>query len=156
MDKDKIDIVKLNRLLRSGKSQQGCAEYFGCSPSAISQAKKKLNINVVKDVQLRSAHKVVEYNLNVMDQLRKINDYANDLLDRIEDEPHTAIKICAEIRAQLRLQIDILESMHNFKMVAAFQEEVLDVINSVDGRLKDEIVSRLKQRRALRQSVGIH
>ena len=36
---------------------------------------------MVKNVALESAHKVVEKNLNTLDQLQKINTYANELLD---------------------------------------------------------------------------
>ena len=55
---------------------------FLVSPDgAISQVAKNLNIGVVKNVALESAHKVVEKNLNTLAQLQKINVYANDLLD---------------------------------------------------------------------------
>jgi hypothetical protein len=77
----KIDKVKLSQMLRSGKSQRECAKVFGVTEGAISQAKKELNINVVKSVALENAHKVVTKNLNSIEQLQKINDYANELLD---------------------------------------------------------------------------
>ena len=35
----------------------------------------------MKNVALETAHKVVEKNLNAVDQLQKINTYANELLD---------------------------------------------------------------------------
>ncbi len=54
---------------------------FGVTEGAISRAVKTLNIGVVKNVTLESAHKVVEKNLNTLDQLQKINTYANELLD---------------------------------------------------------------------------
>lgn len=81
MPKPKIDRVKLNQLLKSGKSQKEVAQFFGVSAGAISKAKKELNINVVKNVALENAHRVVDKNLNAVDQLQKINDYANEMLD---------------------------------------------------------------------------
>lgn len=81
MPPPKIDKVKLHRLLSSGKSQKEAAQVFGVTEGAISKVVKELNISVVKNVTLESAHKVVERNLNTLDQLQKINAYANELLD---------------------------------------------------------------------------
>ena len=77
----KIDRLKLHRLLQQGKLQNEIAQLFGVTKGAISKAKKGLNIDVVRTVSLESAHKVVEKNLNTLDQLQKINAYANELLD---------------------------------------------------------------------------
>ncbi|MGA3172883.1 MAG: hypothetical protein ABSE25_00480 [Syntrophorhabdales bacterium] len=81
MPKPKIDKVKLSELLRAGKSQKQIAQLFGVSEGAVSKAKKELNISVVKNIALESAHRVVEKNLNAVEQLQKINGYANELLD---------------------------------------------------------------------------
>ena len=81
MPKQKIDRIKLSQLLRSGKSVKQCAKFFEVTPGAISQHKKNLNIAVVKNVALENAHRVVEKNLNAVDQLQKINGHANELLD---------------------------------------------------------------------------
>jgi hypothetical protein len=81
MPAPKIDKVKLHRLLSGGKSQKEAAQVFGVTEGAISRVVKNLNIAVVKNVVLENAHKVVEKNLNTLDQLQKINAYANDLLD---------------------------------------------------------------------------
>jgi uncharacterized radical SAM superfamily protein len=77
----KIDKVKLHRLLSSGKSQKEAAQVFGVTEGAISKAVKTLNINVVKNVALETAHKVVDRNLNTLEQLQKINADAVELLD---------------------------------------------------------------------------
>jgi len=77
----KIDRLKLHRLLQQGKLQNEIAQLFGVTKGAISKAKKGLSIDVVRTVSLESAHKVVEKNLNTLDQLQKINAYANELLD---------------------------------------------------------------------------
>ena len=81
MPKPKIDRVKLNRMLSTGKTQREVAQVFGVTESAISKAKKELNIAVIKNVSLENAHKVVDKNLNAIDQLQKINAYANEMLD---------------------------------------------------------------------------
>jgi hypothetical protein len=77
----KIDFDELNRLVTRGKSTTEIAKYFSCTPGAVSQAKKKLNIAVVKNVSLENAHKVVNKNLDAVAQLQKINQDANEILD---------------------------------------------------------------------------
>lgn len=77
----KIDFNELNRLVTQGKSTTEIAKIFSCTPGAVSQAKKKLKISVVKNVVLENAHKVVDKNLDAVAQLQKINRDANELLD---------------------------------------------------------------------------
>ena len=81
MPKPIIDRVKLDQMLRRGKSQKELAQFFGVTEGAISRAKKELKINVVKAVALERAHEVADKNLNTIAQLQKINSYANELLD---------------------------------------------------------------------------
>ena len=81
MPKPKIDHVKLNQMLRAGKSPREVAEHFGVSQAAICKARKGLNVAVVKNVVLESAHKVVAEHLDTIGQLQKINQNANELLD---------------------------------------------------------------------------
>ena len=81
MSKPKIDLVKLDKMLREGMSYREIAKLFSCTPGAISQARKKLSIDVVKNVALENAHRVVNQKLNAVEQLQKINNYANELLD---------------------------------------------------------------------------
>jgi uncharacterized protein YerC len=81
MPKPIIDRVKLDQMLRKGKSQKEIAQFFGVTEGAISRAKKELKINVVKAVALERAHEVADKNLNTIAQLQKINSYANELLD---------------------------------------------------------------------------
>jgi hypothetical protein len=81
MGKPKFDRVKLSQMLRDGKQPAECARILHVSKSAISKACKELNISVVKNVGLENAHRVVGKNLNAIDQLQKINGYANELLD---------------------------------------------------------------------------
>ena len=81
MVKNKIDVVKLNELLRNGKSPKEVAEFFQVSDVAVWKARKKLKNAVVKDVVLESGHRVLNENLDAIEQLTKINRFANELLD---------------------------------------------------------------------------
>lgn len=187
MRKPKIDHVKLDRMLADGKTSKACAEYFGVTPAAISQAKKNLNIAVVRNVAMENAHRVVDKNINAVEQLQKINDYANELLDlamrsnrgdkkalqtlegqvrkvkangsektvklKNKDPQELALKAMAEIRNQLKLQLDIFQTLYDLEAVAEFQQEVLDIISGVDPSVRETIVNRLAQKRALRSAV---
>ena len=190
MPKPKIDRVKLNQLLRAGKTQREVAQFFGVSDGAISKAKKELNISVVKSVALESAHKVVSKHLDAISQLQKINENANELLDlcmkwqrgdkealqilesqvkqvrvgktkkfvekmRFKDPRDIALAAMKEIRGQLNLQLDIYKTMYDMQAVAEFQKEVLSIIGEVEPSVRDKIVNRLKERKALRSAVSI-
>ena len=158
MANGKIDKVKLSQLLRSGKSGKDCAKFFSVTEGAISQARKELNISVVKSVALESAHQVVEKNLNAVDQLLNINRKANTLLEvAIQAKDHdTTLKAMREIRGQLELQLEIFKTLYDVQAVADFQREVLTAIGEVDPDVRNLIINRLKEGRALRQSVDIH
>jgi O6-methylguanine-DNA--protein-cysteine methyltransferase len=165
--------------------------FFGVSEGAISKAKKELNVAVVRNVALESAHKVVDKHLDTIGQLQKINQNANELLDllmrwnrgdsealqilesqvrkvkvkgneekateyKFKDPRELALKAMQEIRGQLNLQLDIFKTLYDVQAVAEFQKEVLTAIGEVEPGVRDKIIQRLKESRALRQSVSIH
>ena len=191
MAKPRVDIHKLSQMLRSGKSVKQCAKFFGVTPGAISQHKKNLNIAVVKNVALENAHRVVDKNLNAVDQLHQINQIANQLLDELigedqtidrmvkavegflmhEGDPikqkehirqvllkvnqnkNTALKACAEIRNQLRLQLEIFQTLYDMKAIQEFQQEVLTAIGEASSDVRDRIIYNLGQKRAIRSAI---
>ena len=153
MPKPKIDKVKLNHLLKSGKSQREIAQVFDVTESAISKAKKELNLCVVKNVALENAHNIVSRELDAVGQLYKINEEANRLLDELEGKPALKLKIMAEIRGQLRLQLEIFQALYDMKAVQEFQTEVLQTIGEIDQNVRDKIIDKLNQKRAIRRSV---
>ncbi len=157
MSNGKIDKLKLSQLLRSGKSGKACAKVFGVTEGAISQARKELNIAVVKSVALETACHVVDRNLNAIDQLLNINRKANTLLElAIKAEDHDiTLKSMREIRGQLELQLEIFKTLYDLEAVADFQKEVLTAIGEANKDVRDRIVQRLKEGKALRGSVSI-
>jgi len=191
MPKPKIDHVKLNQMLRAGKSPKQVAEHFGVSQAAICKARKGLNVAVVENVVLESAHKVVAEHLDTIGQLQKINQNANELLDllmrwnrgdsealqilesqvrkvkvkgseedvteyKFKDPRELALKAMQEIRGQLGLQLDIFKTLYDVQAVAEFQKEVLSAIGEVSPDVRDRIIKRLKEGKALRRSVELH
>jgi len=190
MPPPKIDKVKLHRMLSSGKSQKEAAQAFGVSSGAISKVVKNLNIGVVKNVALETAHKVMGKNLNTLEQLQKINHDANELLDllmrwnkgdsealqilesqvrkvkvkgseeeiteyRFKDPRELALRCMAEIRGQLNLQLDIFKTLYDVEAIAEFQKEVLSAIEEVSPDVRNTIIRRLKERKALRGSLTV-
>ena len=153
MPKPKIDRVKLNQLVRAGKPQREIAQVFGVTESAISKAKKELHLTVIKNVALESAHKVVDKNLDAIAQLQKINDEANQLLDELEQTPELKLKIMAEIRGQLRLQLEIFQMLYDMKAVQEFQQEVLSAIGEASKEVRHEIIAQLNKKRAIRTAI---
>ena len=153
MSEAKIDKIKLSQMLRSGKAQREIAQVFGVTESAVSKAKKELNLNVVKNVVLENAHRVVDKNLNAIDQLYKINEAANMLLDELEAKPDLKLRAMAEIRNQLRLQLDIFQSLYDMKAVQEFQDEVLTAIGDASPDVRDKIIRSLNEKRAIRSAV---
>ena len=190
MGKAIIDRVKLSQMLRDGKTQRDIAESMGVSEAAISKAKKELNINVVKSVALENAHRCVDKSLNAVDQLQKINNDANELLDllmrwqrgedealqilesqvkmvkvgkgeeaewvkeyKFKDPRELALKAMAEIRGQLKLQLEIFQTLYDMKAVQEFQKEVLQAIGEASPDVRSKIINRLSQKRAIRAAL---
>ena len=74
---------------------------------------------------------------------------------RFKDPRELALKAMQEIRGQLILQLDIFKTLYDVSAVAEFQKEVLTAIGEVSPDVRDRIIQRLKESRALRQSVSI-
>ena len=90
-----------------------------------------------------------------MDQLHKINQQANDLLNTLEKEPSLKIKVMAEIRNQLKLQLEIFKVLYDMEAIAEFQNEVLTIIGECEPDVKTTIINRLKEKRALRSAIRL-
>jgi hypothetical protein len=112
-----------------------------------------MHVGIVKNICMQNAHRVVEKNLNTIDQLFKINEEANKLLDDLEQKPEIKLKTMAEIRGQLKLQLEIFQTLYDFRAVETFQREVLETIKGVDINARNEIINRLSQGQALYKSL---
>lgn len=81
MAQRKISFIELEQLVREGNGVSEIARKLGVTKGAVSKALKRLNVALTKDVAFRSAPEIVDKNLNAVEQLQKINKYANELLD---------------------------------------------------------------------------
>ncbi len=167
MPEPKIDIRKLDKLLRSGKTQRECAQVFGVTESAVSKAKRQLKNVIIRTASLEKGHEVVESHIDMMGQLRKINEAINDELDNAKTAATDAkgkdrlslqeiiIKLSGEVRRQLEAQLKIFEVWHDLKIFAEFQTEVLAILDEMQPGARNEVIRRLQQGRALRGLVNI-
>jgi predicted transcriptional regulator len=192
MPERKINDSVMLAMLDKGKKQAEVADFFGVSPQAISDRVKKLRGGVVKNVVMESAAKVIDKNLNAVEQLQKINNYANELLDlliawnrgndkalqvlesqvttkkvrigdqekfveeiKFKDPRELALKAMSEIRGQLKLQLEIFQTLYDMKAVQEFQQEVLTAIGEASPEVRNAIISKLNQRRIIRRSIQL-
>ena len=149
-----IDDRKLLRLIdKDRKSQTEAAKELGVSRQAVSKRLQELRGKTTQAVVAQKIEAVVDKKLDAIEQLTKINDRANELLDQAEADSHLAIKIMAEIRGQLKLQIEIFETMYSLQAVQEFQETVLAAIGAASPEVRNEIISKLNSRRSIRQAL---
>ena len=113
----------------------------------------ELRGKTTKAVVVKKIEAVVDGKLDAIEQLTKINIKANELLDEVEQDPQLTIKIMAEIRGQLKLQLEIFETLYSLQAVQEFQDTVLEAISEAAPEVRNEIISKLNGRRSLRQSL---
>lgn len=72
---------------------------------------------------------------------------------KFKDPRELALKAMAEIRNQLKLQLEIYEMLHDMKAVQEFQETVIEVMSEYDPDVRTKILDRLQEKRAIRSAV---
>ena len=158
-----LDPDALHRYLDAGHTQADAARHFCVSESAISQRVRTLQIATSKVVALERAGEVVDQKLDAAARLQHIQQVIDEELrcavDRVQAPgaeraklQDTILKLAAEVRQQLGLQLNISRTLINLKVVREFQHSVVEVISEVDPSVARQIVAKLKERRALRTS----
>ncbi len=72
---------------------------------------------------------------------------------KFKDPRELALKAMAEIRGQLKLQLEIFQTLFSLQAAEEFQNIVLEVIGEVDSNVRNEIIRRLNAKRAVRSAV---
>ena len=143
----KFDRVQMWEMVKEGKTDEEIAKAFGVSRVAITVAKNKVNVAVVKQTTLETAHEIVRRELDVVDQLSAINRKSNDILDDLlrwlngektqtlkptaaKDVRALALDAIKEIRQQLTFQVDIMKILTDYRVTQEFQKEVLEAITN--------------------------
>ncbi len=163
----KIDDQVLYQMLdENGQTKSEVAAHFGVSEAAVSKRVKALNIHLSRHVALERAKEVADHGLNVVHQLQGINNVIQDELQWATEAARkpgadrkglqtVIIDLTGEVRKQLRFQLEVLRSLYDMRGVAEFQKEVLDAIGEASPEIREAIVRRLAERRALRSALTI-
>jgi len=161
----KVDLKRMSQMLQSGMKNKDVADFFGVTPGAISQHSKKMKRLIVRSASLEQAHEVVDGHIDVVHQLQQINNSINYELAKAQEEAdktkgakriqfqRVIIELSAEVRRQLDAQLKIFELWHDARIIQEFHEEILNILEECKPGLKNEIINRLKQRRAIRSTV---
>ena len=153
MSKEKINIARMMRLVNEGVPQVNIAAEFGVSSAAISKRIQEIRGRTTHAIVAAKIDQVIDGKIDFFAQLEKINKRANDLLDKAETDTQDTIKLMSEIRAQLKLQLELFETMYSLRAAAEFQDVVLDVIGKIDLNVRKQIIQELNSRSAIRSAV---
>ena len=160
----KIDPVKLNDLINEGKKTKEIAGYFGCSPGAVSQAKRRLGVAVVKasaekkisrrDASTKAAPIIIKSTDDAKRHLSSLITRCNDELEWIQDSvqqttnndyrawQETALKHVSEIRRIISALADIEYKLHHVEIV----EKALLIMFEEIGNESKECQKRIRDR----------
>jgi len=72
---------------------------------------------------------------------------------KFKDPHEIALKAMAEIRGQIKTQLDIYQALFSMETVQEFQETVLEVIGQAAPEVRSEIIRRLNETRSVRSAV---
>ena len=146
------ELAKL--VFNEGVHPAEAARRLGVSRQSVHVRLKELRKKTTKVLATRNIDQVVRNQIKVADQLLKINQRANELLDQLKDQPDLQIKTMAEIRAQLRLQLEIFSTMFDAKEIQNFQDCVLESIGEASPEIRRAIMRKLNETSAIRSAVS--
>jgi transposase-like protein len=166
MAKAKIDPDALRSYLDAGHTQADAARHFGVSEPAIHQRLKKIRQLTSHVVALEKAGTLVEQKMTAverLDRVQRVIDRELDFAVRKTEEPgadraalaDVILKLTAEIRQQLGLQLSISKALVDLRVVKEFQDTVIEILRDEAPETARRIIARLKERRALRPSAGL-
>jgi energy-coupling factor transporter ATP-binding protein EcfA2 len=178
----KVDDIKLLELLKQGKTGQECAEFFGVGKSTISRHKLRIEKELNRTLALAKTDMLVKNAVEIreVDDLGVLVAQARRTMDLVEtvihgdDQDAYAAKsrlnrltggsrnlvgvytaMLGELRKQLEFYFQMRERYLSMKKIEDYQTVVLQAIKEIDPDVARKIVSRLKEMRALHESVGV-
>ena len=83
MPKEKINDRKLIRMVDQGKTQVEAAKFFGVSKQAVNKRLKELRGRTTRVIVAKKVEQVIDRQFDCMNQLNRINDYTNEILDLV-------------------------------------------------------------------------
>jgi len=153
MQRNKIKDSRMLKMVNEGVSQADIARKFSVTPAAVSKRLREIRGRTTYAVATAKVERAVESKLDAVEQLKVINTRAHELLEQAEDDAHLSVKLMAEIRNQLRLQLDIFETLYSLQGAAEFQESVLETLEEVEPAIRKMVITRLNEKSALRSAL---
>ena len=155
MSRNIININKMLKLVNDGLSQAEIARQLEVTPAAVCKKMKEIRGKNTQVVVAKKLHKATDTQINAIEQLHQINEHTHDLLNQVENDPLTSIKIIGEIRQQLKLQIEIFETIYNLQAANDFMSAVMETLAEIDPDVRDRVVQKLNSKSALRSALTI-
>jgi len=157
---------QLRGYLEAGHSQADAARHFGVSEPAIHQRLKRMRYYTSRVVALERANDIVEEKLSATARLERVQRVIDEEMSWAVQEARrdggdraaladVILKLAAEVRQQLGLQLSISKTLIDLKVVREFQQVVLAAIREESPVTARRIVARLKERRALRPTADL-
>lgn len=154
LKRGEIEIQKMNiqQMLDGGYTQLQISRALGISEGTVANRKKEIAQSATAGVVMSGGvQHTISGSIDVVAQMKGINDYCwkvlNDALD--DDAKMDAAK---EIRAQLKLHVEIYEKIYHAENVQRFQQGVLEALQDADPKLRDEAVANINR---LREMAGV-
>jgi len=72
---------------------------------------------------------------------------------KLKDPRELALKACAEIRNQLKLQLEIFQALYSLQAAEEFQNTILKIIGEISPDVRSKIIHRLNAERSVRSAV---
>jgi len=98
---------------------------------------------------LESQVKKIKFNNNGTDRELDVKEI------KFKDPRELALKAMSEIRNQLKLQLEIFQTLYSLQAAEEFQNIVLKIIDEVNPDVRSEIIRRLNAERAVRSALRI-
>jgi len=180
LKKRKLCDTELLKRLDAGESYVEIAKRFGITKQAVHDRTLKLRRQTTKAVIAAPQHvrQIASQQIDAIGQLQQLNQTANEMLDAavrtlrgvelpvidpfsendppaIRDPHKHVLAIMAEIRGQLKLQLELLQCLYSIQEAQNFQATVLEVIGEVAPDVRNEIITRINRKRAIRGAVQL-
>ena len=143
------------RWLTRGKTPVDMARHFGVSRQAVHKRLADIRSRNTKVVISRKMVAAVDRKLDSISQLHEINRKTLALLDEAEGNPNLALRCIAEVRNQLKLSLEIFETMYSLQAVEEFQRIVKEVIKEAAPDVYKEILRRLNNEVAVTRALQL-
>src|SRR4030095_3747373 len=140
--------------------------HFGVSEPAIHQRLKRMRQLTSRVITLERANDIVDEKLSATARLERVQRVIDEELGWAVQEARrdggdraaladVILKLAGEVRQQLGLQLSISRTLVDLRIVKEFHDTVVEAIREESPETARRIVSRLKERRALRPSIDL-